>query len=436
MNGTKMSNRGIFLVSVILTGAIAGAFIWLLLFCMNLGIGFLWERLPDYFGRYYPIWMCLIGGVVIGLFARKYGPLPDELPEVMAKVKQTGRYEYDKLGRISVAALLPMVFGGSIGPEAGLTGAIAGICTWVGDRMKGFGRQFRELTSVGTMAALSAIFTAPLFGVAGAMYGSHPNEENAVKEAPVITKGMKWFVYIAAVIGAVGAFLLLSGLFGGGLSLPHYTDIHVGTDELLWMVPVVLVGGAAGWLYNVCDVYLHRYAQQHSGRPVLKAVVAGLLLGVIGFYLPFTMFAGEVQAEELNGVWMEMGVAVLLATGFVKVLVTSMCINMGWRGGQFFPLIFAGISIGYGMSLATGIDPVFCLCVSTAALLGTALRMPVMATLLLFLCFPVAGVVFMLAAAFIGSKIPLPRYVAENMKGMAGKSSERDPETSGPDPSE
>ena len=419
MNSTKISNRGIFIVSVILTGAIAGAFIWLLLFCMNVGLGFLWSRLPTYFGQYYPIWMCLIGGVVIGLFAKKYGPLPDELPQVMAKVKQTGRYEYDNLGKISVAALLPMIFGGSIGPEAGLTGAIAGVCTWVGDRMKRFGKQFRELTAVGTMAALSAIFTAPLFGVAGAMYGAEPNEKNAVKEEPVITKGMKLFINVAAIIGAVGTFLLLSVNVGGGLSLPHYSGLELGTDELLWMIPVALVGAAAGWLYNVCDVCFCKHAEIHNDRPVLKAVIAGLLLGAVGFFLPFTMFAGEMQAEELNGVWMELGVTVLLATGFLKVLVTSMCINYGWRGGQFFPLIFSGISIGYGMALVTGADPVFCLCVVTAALLGTALRKPVMATLLLFLCFPVQGVLFMLIAAFIGSKIPMPAFVRNNTKGIA-----------------
>ena len=337
----------------------------------------------------------------------------------MAKVKQNGRYEYDNLGQISVAALLPMIFGGSIGPEAGLTGAIAGVCTWVGDRMKRFGKQFRELTSIGMMAALSAIFTAPLFGVAGGMYGAEPHEDKAVKETPVITKWMKLVVYTAAIIGAVGIFLLLSVYVGGGLSLPHYSGMALGSGELVWMIPIALVGCAAGWIYNVCDVYFCKYSERHSDKPVIKAVVAGALLGLIGLYLPFTLFAGEMQAEELNGMWMEMSVAVLLLTGFVKVIVTSMCINFGWRGGQFFPLIFSGISIGYGMAAVTGIDPVFSLCVVTAALLGTALRAPVMATLLLFLCFPIQGVLFMLLAAFIGSKIPMPRYVRENMKGMA-----------------
>ena len=124
------------------------------------------------------------------------------------------------------------------------------------------------------------------------------------------------------------------------------------------------------------------------------------------------MFSGEAQAEELDAVWTGMGALVLLATGFVKIAVTAMCVNMGWRGGHFFPVIFAGISIGYGMSLLTGTDPVFCLCVVTAALVGGVMRKPVMAVLLLFLCFPLLAAIPMLIAAFVGSRIPLPGWVS------------------------
>ena len=406
MRFAKPANRILFASSVIVTGAVAGAFVWLLLFVMNLGISFVWNILPEHFGPFFPLLACSIGGLVIGLFAKRFGSYPEDLDEVMAKVKRDGRYDYDKLGVMSAAALLPLFFGGPIGPEAGLTGAVASICTWVGDRMKCFGSEFRQLTSVGTMAALSAIFTAPLFGFVAPLYGSV--DENVDNRTIRIPKTWKIVVYLCAIAGALAAFAGLGALFGGGMSLPRFTDIHVGTVELLWLVPLALVGAAGGWLFCMGDGLFGRLSDKMGDRPVLKAVIAGTVLGVAGIVLPFAMFAGETQAEELGRMWTSMGALALLATGFVKVLLTPFCIRFGWRGGHFFPVIFAGVSIGYGMATLTGADPVFCLCACTAALVGGVMRQPLMAVLLLFLCFPVKGVIVMLAAAALGAIVPLP----------------------------
>lgn len=178
------------------------------------------------------------------------------------------------------------------------------------------------------------------------------------------------------------------------------------------MIPLCIVGGMAGWLFCVMEKVMERVSDIFGDRKVLKAVTGGLILGLCGMVLPYTMFSGEVQAEVLNETWMTMSALVLILTGFVKVVVTAMCVNMGWRGGHFFPVIFAGISIGFGMSALMGVDPVFSVCATTAALMGGVMRKPLVAVLLLFLCFPVHSVLVLALAAFIGSRIPLPSFVS------------------------
>ena len=410
MDRVRVVNRAVFLLSVVLTGAIAGVFVWLVLLAMNVGLALVWDGLASWFGRYYPILMCMVGGVVIGLFARRYGQYPEDLPTVMAKVKRDGRYGYDKLERMSVAALLPLVFGGSVGPEAGLTGVIAGLCSWVGDRMKRFGADFRELSEAGVTATLSALFTAPLYGFAAGISG-RPSGDG---EAPTMSRWTRAVVYVCAIAGALGAMLALNHFIGGGMSLPHYDWDAVGRTEVLWLIPLILVGAVAGWLYCISDSLMSKASDRVGDRPVLKPVLAGAVLGVFGVVMPMTMFSGESQVEELDVLWTSMGAAALLVLGFAKVFVTSMCVNMGWRGGHFFPIIFAGISIGYGMAMLTGADPVFCLCVVTAALVGGVMRKPVMAVLLLFLCFPLLAAIPMLLAAFVGSRLPLPKWASES----------------------
>ena len=51
----------------------------------------------------------------------------------------------------------------------------------------------------------------------------------------------------------------------------------------------------------------------------------------------------------------------------------------------------------------------FCVAACCAATMGAVMRQPVMAGLLLIMCFPLKGVVVLLAAAAIGAAIPLPK---------------------------
>lgn len=397
-------NRAIFAILTLLIGALAGAFVWLFFFLLNHGIDLFWHVLPSHIGAWWwPLVICTIGGVVIGLFERRFGPYPEELNKVMADVKATGRYEYDRIGPSAGGALLPLLFGGSIGPEAGLTGVIAGLCTWVGDRLKFLGSEFRELSSVGTAAVLSAVFSAPLFGLAAPLLGSCDEVDTNTKIE--IPKTTKIIIYMLAVAGAFGMMILLGSIFGGGEGLPHFSEISVGWQELALVIPLALAGGAVGLLYHVFDKFADGLARKMGDRPVVKAVIAGLVLGALGTAFPLVMFAGESQTELLAQTWTMLGAGFLIATGILKIFMTPFCLRMGWRGGHFFPTIFAGICLGYGFALLTGADPVSCLCICSAAVMGGIMRQPVMTVLLLFLLFPVRGFVLMLLAACIGSAI-------------------------------
>ena len=79
------------------------------------------------------------------------------------------------------------------------------------------------------------------------------------------------------------------------------------------------------------------------------------------------MFAGETQADVLMETYLTIPAGVLIVTGLVKAMLTPALINLGWRGGHFFPVIFSGVSLGYGLAILTGADPVFCVAVCTAS---------------------------------------------------------------------
>lgn len=422
-NLAKPKNRALFLISVALTGALAGAAVWLFFFAMEHGIDFFWTEVPHMLGAAspelasgpfgclpYPFFVCLVGGLLIGLYEKVTGAKTDDLNQVMAKVKQDGRYPYDNLGKLSIAALLPLLFGGSIGPEAGLTGVIAGLCSWVGDRMRRFGAEFRELTLLGTQAALTALFTAPVFGFVAPLAGSADGQDDSSDEITIkLPKAQKTVVYGIAIAGGLGTYLLLGQLMGGGMGMPRFEAAEMGSLELTWLIPLTLVGMACGWLFFVSEHAGEALAHAIGERPVVKAMLAGLVLAACGTVLPFTMFAGETQADVLMETYLTIPAGVLIATGLVKAMLTPALINLGWRGGHFFPVIFSGVSLGYGFALLTGADPVFCVAVCTASTMGAVMRQPVMVVGLLLMCFPLKGIVAMIIAAVIAAGIPLPK---------------------------
>lgn len=421
-SGSKARNRALFIVAMIAMGSIAGAIVWCFLFVMELSISFIWEFLPSHFDfAVLPLLICLVGGIIIGFYHKYFGDYPEDLDTVLGKVKETNRYEYNNIAVYSLGALLPLIFGASVGPEAGLTGTIAGICTWVGDRMKRFGSDFRNMTQVGVSAALSAIFTAPLFGFAAPIFGSTSGLSSSVDgetDETTFTLPKRWkiLVYLCAVAGAMAVFFLLQSISGQAGGLPHFSEINYGLIELAWTIPLILVGSLAGWFYHAFDAAALRINTLLGNRPVIKAVIGGILLGSLGIALPYTLFAGEAQISEIAETWTEMQVVVLFLTGFVKLFITAYCIRSGWKGGHFFPSIFSGVAIGLGFAALSGADPVFCMCACTGALVGCLTKQPILTVLLLFLCFPIKGVVIMMIAAAIGSALPLPKAFDQHLE--------------------
>ena len=66
----------------------------------------------------------------------------------MEKVRAEKRYEYKNMLVMMVAALLPLLIGSSVGPEAGLTGIIVGLCYWAGDNLKFAKQNARNLSLI------------------------------------------------------------------------------------------------------------------------------------------------------------------------------------------------------------------------------------------------------------------------------------------------
>lgn len=403
-----------------LVGFVVGVVVWGALSLSNLLIQLLWHDLPaalPFDAPWLPLVLCPLGGLIIGMWTRAFRNAPASLETVMGEVRATGGYRLRGLGSSIVSFLLPLVFGGSIGPEAGLTGIIAAACTWIGNTLKRAGLKVKAVTDLTLSATLSAVFGAPLLGIvmnAEEQPGA-PSPDDYSFRRPA-----KLLLYTAAAFGAFGGAAFIGGLLGGGAGLPRFSSIEVQGIAWLWTVPLALAGWALGLLLHASNRAFGSMAGRFRKDSLLLPLIAGVALGAVAVALPGVLFSGERQCHTIMGEWTAVSALALLAAGALKVVATPLCLNFGWRGGNFFPCIFAGVSFGYGIAALSGIDPMLCVTVVTTALVACMTRKPLLTLALLILCFPIDGILASGVAALVGSALPVPRSLVDAPRADGG----------------
>ena len=364
---------------------------------------------------FFPVVICTLGGLVIGAWTYFSGNRISSLEEVMVEFRQTGNYDLGGAGKATVSFLLPLVFGGSIGFEAGLTGIITGACCWIRDKLKQAGLREAAVADVTIAASLAAIFGAPFAGIVAGAESAPRDGDDDFTEPGIddvnMRRSTKIVLYTAAAFGAFAGIKVFSGLFGVSDGFPRFDSIGADGLGFLWGLAALVAGYVLVLVYFGSQCLFANVAVRAGdgmAGAIIKPVIAGFVLGICAMAFPYVMFPGETQCHELMATWGAWGAFALVMTGLLKAFATPMCIRMGWVGGNFCPSIFAGAAVGYGLATLTGADPVLMVTIAVTTFLAGVIRKPLLAVAILLLCFPAEGIVWMGLAAVIGSLLPVP----------------------------
>ena len=398
----KIKNQINLSLFCIIIGSFISAVIWLFLKAVSISTSVIWEWLPGKVSLpFYTVLVCTAGGLLIGIFRMRYGDYPEELTEVLGKVKKEKRYEYRNMPVMLLAAFLPLIIGSSVGPEAGLTGIIVGLCYWAGDNLKFARGNEKEYSDVGAAVTLSLLFRSPLFGIFAV------EEENKEKEVFDMSKTSKTFIYGLTIASGFAIYLLLSDLFGAEMSgFPSFPAQELTRIDYLMIILYIICGCILAKFYQITH---HGCGQIALKLPsILRETLGGLFLGISGLVVPAVMFSGEDQMGILMESYTGYLPLLLVGMAFFKIVLTNICIQSGLKGGHFFPVIFAGVCMGYGIAglifQESARHVVFAAAIITATLLGGIMKKPLAVTMVLFLCFPVKMFMWIFLAAAIGSK--------------------------------
>lgn len=341
-------------------------------------------------GHGLPAWSPLVavpvGMIVVVWMVRRLAPEASGhgVPEVMAAVAQRHGLMRGKVGWVKlVASSVTIGLGGSVGKEGPIVQVGAAFGSSVGRFFGVHGRPMRTLVACGSAAGIAAVFNAPIGGVLFALeiiIGSY----NLASFAPVLIAAVAGAVTAQRFLGDQPAFAIPEALREG---LTLVSPWEIGAYAVLGLLlGLVSVGFTRG--LDLVEHGLERWKQS----PLLKAGLAGLLVGALGMLLPEILGEGHHSVTEvLLGDPARSGWLLLLAVALVKTLATFLTVGGGGSGGVFAPSLFVGAMLGaaFGQGLEAlfpghvGASGAYALAGMAAILAGTA-HAPLTAILLLF----------------------------------------------------
>ena len=418
MKKTSMINKQKLLLFCAILGAVSGAVLWLFLKIVQIGTEFLWDRLPGAIDSpvWYPIVICTIGGAVIGLFINQFGDYPQTMKTVLGTVKKTGTYPYHKIVVLLIAAALPLIFGSIVGPEAGMVGVLVALGCWVNENIKFAKKNAALYSKVGMAVSLSVLFSSPLFGFFSAVEN---DDMPSAEQTEELDQNSKLLIYGVSIVSALGILTLLNHLMGNvSEGFPSVERAQPNRWDLAMVIVYIICGILLGLFFEKSEEFFEKVSQNIP--PVFREILAGFILGCITAYLPVVRFSGESQMAVIITDYAKYAPLAMIGIAFLKVLITNMCIQIGLKGGHFFPVIFSAVCLGYGISLLVfPMDPAhaaFAAAITTAATLSVSLKKPLAVTCLLFLCFPVQMGLWIFLAAILAGQVRKNNHPQEDIR--------------------
>jgi H+/Cl- antiporter ClcA len=356
-----------------LLGLISAVLTFIFMALVQVGQNLLWEQAAQAVGLSAPVFtvvVCALGGLLVGVLVKVFGDHSGIFAEMMQEFGRTGRFNYRHAPGIVLTALPSLIFGGSLGPEAPMADACGSMGTWLSDRLKLDERSTRSLGFSGLSGMLASFITSPFGGALLGLESARAGIDYA------------WTLFPSLVASAVAttAFVLLTGSFFGALYVfPAYQP---RLTDLLLAVPLGLTGALAGAIFIVAVAWLRKIMQPLRNHLIWRGLIGGVGLGVAGALMPLILFSGEEQTTILIQNAATVGVLTLIALALVKLLITSLCLATGWKGGYIFPTMFAGVALGMAVHLIfPGIPMAVAVAATMAGAMVATMKAPIFSAL-------------------------------------------------------
>ncbi len=289
-----------------------------------------------------PIWQRLLiptlGGLLVGIIFKlaKVSEAEGEgVPEVMeALAHKRGTIRPIVAPVKIITAAITLGSGGSAGREGPVIQIGSAIGSSIAQFMRLASSERSLLLAAGAAAGIGGTFGAPIAGVLFTVEILHHRTLSFLRSFVII---------IAAFIGTYGT-QLLTGHKGLRFGIED-----AGTVSLLTFLLLICLGvlaALAALVFGKILTLSRSYFQKIHLPHWIKPAIGGLLIGVIGLYIPYihepAAYPFMVNLLALNTLPLMFLVVLLI----IKMVATSITLGSGGSGGIFAPLLLMGAVVG------------------------------------------------------------------------------------------
>ncbi len=270
-----------------------------------------------------------------------------------------------------IVSYLSLLSGASIGPEGSIGLLVTDIVEWVKQKFRITNQLFPKFLSVGIASAYNGIIGSPMF--TGLLV-------TEIQEGGNLST-VSWNL-LGGVIGFTFFTILQLQVFAKYIPFNPINSLKF--TYFVWAFLLGIVGVGVAVLVKISfqffEKLLDRFFKKSS---MLRILFTGLIIAIVGYFLPEVMFAGETQIFPMISHPASYGIFLLLLMGILKILLMALSFKSGYIGGPTFPILFSCTMIGLALSLLFPGIPVtiFVLCIEVSTI-TLALNAPLTAIFL------------------------------------------------------
>lgn len=286
--------------------------------------------------RWMMLWVPALGGLISGLLVFGFAPEAeghgtDAMIDSFHRKKGIVRKQVPVIK--TLASAITIGSGGSAGKEGPIAQIGSGFGSILASALKLSDNERRILLLAGAAGGIGAIFKAPLGAAlfaAEVLYSKTDFEFEAI---------------IPCILSSVVGFMVFTFYDGTG-TIFHIPPFSLATPaQLPFYLVLGLLCAVIGFLYvKVFYGMRDRFFRPLPIPRYLKPALGGLLLGILGFFLPEVFRGGyEWIQSAIDG---RLAIGLMAALVFGKIVATSFTISSGGSGGVFAPSLFIGSMLG------------------------------------------------------------------------------------------